>query len=194
MYSMLLLQRPQRGGIPAPPDTPTLDSANAKSAEERAADAEPVCSDTEVKRAAAEAPADPISPYDLCTPINNATLATAVADLCYENAAKICEGPLERWPGTKEPGALDEWTDEQLKGMRCLGEMIAVVESFWDCLPKDDRKAACDKVLEFKAPNNYVRPSDDTIALCEGTIRCVTLPYYLSLSVSVSAVTAAVCK
>jgi hypothetical protein len=188
-------QRPG-GGCPAPPpDTPPSKPALAAHTVSAAGDTsaeQPSCSsDDKVESAAAAAAADatapapvPIKcgkpgyipatfaedPYDQCSPIGDADLATAVADICFANAVEVCNGPGLPVPGS-QPGATGEWSSDQLKGLRCLSEMVAVVQSFWDCLLPVDQSATCSKVLEFAAVDSYVRPSDQTIALCQNGTR-----------------------
>jgi hypothetical protein len=107
---------------------------------------------------------------DLCALINDDDLAVEVAHLGYARALDICNRPLEIWQGVKH-GDPHEWDDVELKDMRCLGEMVAVLLGYSKCLPPDDRTAICDRVFSFPTENTHVMPSDETIRLCDGGSR-----------------------
>jgi hypothetical protein len=96
--------------------------------------------------------------------------AQDVASLCYQYAVTVCNGPLERWPGLRESGSPDEWDDKQLKDIRCLGETVAVLQSYWQCLPAADHDAICEKVLNYP-DGKHVGFTRETKNLCDNKPR-----------------------
>jgi hypothetical protein len=89
--------------------------------------------------------------------------SSAVAELSYLGALQLCS---ERSSSVLAATAPDD-TALFSAQLRCLNEIVAVVETFSHCLDPDVRAAACSEVLAHK--DAWVSPSQDTISLCEGT-------------------------
>jgi hypothetical protein len=90
---------------------------------------------------------------------------SAVAELSYLSAQHVCS---ERSSSVLSAAAPDD-TALFIAQLRCLNEIVAVVETFWECLDPVVRAAACSEVLAHK--DAWVSPSEDTINLCESTTR-----------------------
>jgi hypothetical protein len=88
---------------------------------------------------------------------------SAVAELSYLSAQQVCS---ERSSSVLSATAPDD-TALFSAQLRCLNEIVAVVETFWECLDPTVRAAACSEVLAHK--DAWVSPSKDTISLCEST-------------------------
>jgi hypothetical protein len=165
---LLLLQRQ------GPPVEPSLDTTNTRSAEEADAGAtEPACTAAETD-GSADTPSECTNsePGERGSPRDDDPCkllgadAPVVANLCYQYAVKMCNGPLERWPGVRGRGEPGEWDDEQLKDMRCLAEMVGVLQSYSQCLPSEDRKVICDKVLNYP-DGKHAGFTVETMKLCK---------------------------
>jgi hypothetical protein len=89
---------------------------------------------------------------------------SAVAELSFLTAQQVCS---ERSSSVQSATAPDD-TALFSAQLRCLNEIVAVVETFWECLDPTVRAAACSEVLAHK--DAWVSPSEDTISLCESSI------------------------
>jgi hypothetical protein len=88
----------------------------------------------------------------------------AVAELSFLTAQQLCS---ERSNSHLSATAPDD-TALFSAQLRCLNEIVAVVETFWQCLDPTARTAACSEVLAHK--DAWVQPSEDTISLCENSM------------------------
>eukprot|EP00953_Heterococcus_sp_UTEX-ZZ885_P038512 19765-Heterococcus_DN1.PRE.2 len=84
---------------------------------------------------------------------------SAVAELSFLTAQQVCS---ERSSSVLSATAPDD-TALFIAQLRCLNEIVAVVEHLWECLDPTVRAAACSEVLAHK--DAWVSPSKDTISL-----------------------------
>jgi hypothetical protein len=85
----------------------------------------------------------------------------AVAELSYLTAQQVCSECSSSVLSATAPDDTALFSAQ----LRCLNEIVAVVETFWQCLDPAVRAAACSEVLAHK--DAWVSPSEDTISLCE---------------------------
>jgi hypothetical protein len=87
----------------------------------------------------------------------------AVAELSYLIAQQLCSERSNNQLLETAPADTGLFSAQ----LRCLNEIVAVVETFWECLSPTVRAAACAEVIAHK--HAWVSPSEDTISLCESS-------------------------
>eukprot|EP00953_Heterococcus_sp_UTEX-ZZ885_P026892 14486-Heterococcus_DN1.PRE.2 len=88
----------------------------------------------------------------------------AVAELSFLTAQQLCSERSNSQLSDTAPADTALFSAQ----LRCLNEIVAVVETFWQCLDPTVRAAACSEVLAHK--DAWVQPSEDTLSLCESSM------------------------